>query len=392
MGNIIWLIVKKETIDNLRDRRTFTMGLVSVLMLPLLYFFMFSFIGRTATQEAEKPLELVLIGAEHAPNLVAFLEQNNTILQPIPDNVEEALRAREIDVAVEITEEFGDALLDGQPAPIKMLIDDSNQNASVATRRTRTLIQGYSQQVGSLRLLARGISPSIVSPINLQEVDVAAESGVTMAILNMLATVMLAAAFMGGFYLAIDLTAGERERQSLEPLLMNPAPRWAFVIGKYITILMFAFMATAMATAVYTGLLATPQLQSFAGLQASVNFSSVLIAFVLIIPVIIMAAALEMLIASFADSFKQAQTYVSYVQLFGFLPSTFLAVLPIDNQAWMNVIPTISQTMLISKLLRGEPLEIGTAVLASVITLVVAVGALAYTIRLYNEEKIILGS
>jgi len=389
--NLIWIVARKEIVDNLRDRRSVGNALFTVLLNPLLFILLFGILGRTFSEKAEQALVLPVQGAENAPSLIAFLEQNNVEIEDAPAAAEAAVRSGEVDLVLIIPEGYGEAFTSGQPAPVTLLVDDTNQGASVSVSRARRLLERYSSQIGSLRLLARGISPTVVNPLLIQEEDVGVENEGAET-LSLLPTVMLAAAFLGGYYLAADVTAGERERNSLEPLLVNPVPRWQIVLGKYIATFLFTLLATVLATLTYAGLLALPQLQSLIGLRVALSTETIVGALLLVLPVVFMAVALELFIASFAKSFKEAQTYVTYLSLAGFMPAVFLSVLPIQTQTWMMLIPSISQTMLLRNLTRGEGLAPGLVALATVLTLAVGVAALIATIRLYNRERIVLGS
>jgi sodium transport system permease protein len=290
-----------------------------------------------------------------------------------------------------IPPEFGEAFQAGEPAPVRLLRDESNQGAEVPVERARRLLQQYNGRVASLRLLARGISPALTNPVPVRDVDLSPEArGAAGTVLNLLPVIMLTAAFLGGFYLVIDMTAGERERESLEPLLINPVPRWTFVIGKYLTALVFTLLATALATALYLVLLGIPAVQEFTSIQVTVGASAIATAVLVIAPVVFMAVALQMLIASYTRNVKEAQTYTQILSIAGFMPALFLAILPVKAQFWMNLIPTIGQLFLINKVMRGEALPVSDVAVTTAVTLLIAVVALGAAIRLYNREQIAL--
>ena len=389
----LWIIVQKEIVDNLRDRRSVGNALFAVLINPLLYVVLFGFLNRAFTEQAERPLALHVLGAANAPNLVQFLDQNNVDILEAPADAEEAVRRGDLAVVLVIPDEFGKAFTRGAPAQVRLLVDDSNQSGSFAASRAQSLVSQYSNQIGSLRLLARGISPAISNAVPVEWVSTTAGTagGDDSFVLNLLPVVMMTAVFYGGFYLAVDATAGERERKSLEPLLLNPVPRGAFVMGKFLAVFAFTLLATFLATALFLVLLGIPQVQQFTNIQLSVGWGVILAAVGLIIPVAFMAVALEMLVASYARSVKEAQTYTQLIAFAGFLPSLFLSVLPIRPQEWMYLIPTIGQLYFITDMSRGLPLDTMQVVLCSLLTAAIGVVALVATIRLYNREQIILG-
>ncbi len=390
----IWIIIRKEILDNLRDRRSVGNALFAVLINPLLYVVLFGFLNRTFTEQAERPLALHVLGAANAPNLVQFLDQNNVDILEAPADAEDAVRRGDLAVVLVIPEEFGEQFTRGQPAQVRLLVDDSNQSGSIAAGRAQSLISQYSSQIGALRLIARGVSPAISSAVPVEWVSTTAGNvgaNTASVVLNLLPVVMMTAVFYGGFYLAVDATAGERERKSLEPLLLNPVPRREFVIGKFLAVFAFTLLATFLATALFLVLLGIPQIQNFTNIQLNVGWSVILAAVGLIIPVAFMAVALEMLVASNARSVKEAQTYTQLIAFAGFLPSLFLSVLPIRPQEWMYLIPTIGQLYFITDMSRGLPLDAAQVVLCSLLTAAIGAAALLATMRLYNREQIILG-
>ena len=389
----LWYIVEKEIVDNLRDRRSVGNALFAVLINPLLYVVLFGFLNRTFSEQAERPLSLPVMGAANAPNLVQFLDQNNVDITAAPEDAEEAVRRGDLAVVLVIPDDFGEAFTRGAPAQVRLLVDDSNQSGSIAASRAQSLISQYSNQIGSLRLLARGISPAVSNAVPVEWVSTTAGTGSVddNIVLNLLPVVMMTAVFYGGFYLAVDATAGERERKSLEPLLLNPVPRREFVIGKFLAVFAFTLLATFLATALFLVLLGIPQVQNFTNIQLNVGWNVILAAVGLIIPVAFMAVALEMLVASYARSVKEALTYTQLIAFAGFLPSLFLSVLPIRPQEWMYLIPTIGQLYFITDMSRGLPLDAVQVALCSLITVAIGVAALLATMRLYNREQIILG-
>ena len=390
----IWIVIRKETIDNLRDRRSVGNALFSVLLNPLLYIFLFGFLNRTFSEQVDRPLELYVSGAQHAPNLIQFLDQNNVEILDAPEDAETAIRRGDLDVVLVIPEDFGEKFANGEPAQVRLLVDDSSQSGSVPISRAQSLINQYSAQIGNLRLLARGISPAITAAVPVERVNVAPQQteGGASVILNLLPVVMMTAAFYGGFYLAVDTTAGERERKSLEPLLLNPVPRWEFLLGKFLAVFAFTLMATFLATGFFLLLLSVPQIQNFTSIRLDIGWDVILIAIGLMIPVAFMAVALQMLVASYARSVKEATTYASLIAIAGFMPSVFLSVLPIRPQTWMYLIPTVGQLYFITDTARGLPLDWPLVILCSVITLAIGAVALIAAMRFYNQERILLGA
>ncbi len=389
----IWVIIRKEIVDNLRDRRSVGNALFAVLVNPLLYIVLFGFLNRTFSEQVERPLELYVSGAANAPNLIQFLDQNNVDILEAPNDAEAAVRRGDLSVVLVIPDDFDEQFTEGEPAQVQLFIDQSNQSSSIPSSRAQSLINQYSAQIGNLRLLARGISPTLTAAVPVETVNVAPQQtdGGAGVILNLLPVVMMTAAFYGGFYLAVDTTAGERERKSLEPLLLNPVPRREFLLGKFLAVFAFTLMATFLATAFFLVLLGIPQVQAFTNIRLSVGWDVILTAVALMIPVAFLAVALEMLVGAYARSVKEASTYAQLVAFAGFMPALFLSVLPIRPQPWMYYIPTVGQLYFINDAARGLPLNWAQVLLCSAITLGIGVAALVLAMRFYNQERILLG-
>ena len=388
----LWVIIHKELLDNMRDRRSVGNALFTVLLNPLIYIVLFGFMNRAFSEQIDRPLELHISGAQYAPNLIQFLEQNNVNILEAPEDAETAVRRGDLAAVLIIPEAFSEQFSRGEPAQVQLLVDETSQSGSVPISRAQSLINQYSAQIGNLRLLARGISPAITAAVPLERVNVAAQTeGVGSVILNLLPVVMMTAAFYGGFYLAVDTTAGERERRSLEPLLLNPVPRREFLLGKFLAVFAFTLLAVFLATAFYLLLLSVPQIQEFTNIRLNIDWNVILIAGALMIPVAFMAVALQMLVASYSRSVKEATTYASLIAIVGFMPSVFLSVLPIRPQPWMYLIPTVGQLYFITDAARGLPLDWMMVILCSAITLGIGVAALVVAMRFYNKERILLG-
>lgn len=388
---LVGIISRKEMADNLRDRRSVFNALLSVLLNPLLYIVLFGFLNRSFAEQVEQTLQLPVVGAQNAPNLVAFLDQYNVDILPPPADPRAAVQNGEADVVLVIPDTFATSFSQGEPAEVELIQDESNQGTSVAGQRVENLLNQYSDRMAGLRLLARGINPALITAVPVIAVDVSpAARGASGTVLGLLPIIMLTAAFLGGFYMVVDMTAGERERESLEPLLINPVPRAAFVLGKYLTAFAFTILATALATVLFLVLLGIPTVQSFTAIQVDVEATAMVTAVLVIIPVVFMAVALQMLISSYTRNVKEAQTYTQLLSLAGFMPALFLAILPIKAQPWMNFVPTIAQTFMINRVMRGEALPVVDVALATAVTLLVGLVALAVAIRLYARERIVL--
>ncbi len=387
------VVFLKEVRENLRDRRTVINTLLTgPLMAPIMFVILINTVITREIDKAEQPLSLPVIGAENAPNLVAALKQSNVEIKPAPDDPERAVREQDADVVLRIPKDFEKSWNKGDPAQVEVVFDQSQRDARSSVDRLHGLLDSYSQRGGALRLLARGLSPSIIKPLTVAERDQSTPQSRSGTLFSMLPYFFILGCFVGGMALAIDTTAGERERQSLEPLLANPAPRWQIVLGKLGATTMFAIttvIVSIFAFAIVGRLLPTEKL----GMSLEIGMGFVPYALIAMLPLAALLATLQTIVAAFAKSYREAQTYVSLIMFFvSIIPTMILTFLPIKQQFWMYMVPLMSQQMTITRLLRGEfvPMS-GLAVGFLCTSLGVAILAVL-TVRVYRSERLAISA
>ncbi len=386
-----WIVLQKEVLDNLRDRRAITSTLLGTLLGPGLMLLLFFVIGRTVEEQTERLLELPVIGAEHAPGLVAFLEQNGVgVVQP-PPNPEEAVRVGDLDVVLAIDSGFGESLEQGVPAQVQLIVDDSRQSSSVVVNRVENLLRDYSGTIVALRLVARGISPVILSPLAVETVDVATPQSETAELLSMMPYFLIFSVFLGGMHLAIDTTAGERERGSLEPLLINPLTRRDLVLGKLGATIAFTLVSVVGTLVAFWIMLAIVPLEGIIGTQVSLELGSIARIFLITLPMVLLAASIQTIIAAFSRNYKEAQSYLSFLPLVPALPGMFLAFVPVRASLWMMLIPTFGQQLIINQIMRQEPVLPLNIVVSSLFTVLIAILLIWVAVSLYRRERILFG-
>jgi sodium transport system permease protein len=382
----------KELLDNFRDRRVILNTLVlGPLMGPLIFAVMISFMTRQATERMEAPLELPVVGAEHAPNLIGHLERQGVIIKQAPADPEQAVRTEAEEVILRISEDFAEAWLEGRPAPLELIADQSLRYSGTTIARVRGYLNGYAGQIGQLRLQMRGVHPELTQPLSIRVTDLSTPESRGGAVLAFLPYFILITVFMGSMHMAIDTTAGERERKSLEPLLINPLPRWQIMAGKLAATTSFALMTLGL------GLIAFVYAMGFlpvADMDMALNLDLrvAALAFLLCAPAALLAAALLTILAAFAKSFREAQSYMGLVILVPMIPSFWILIDPARTETWMTLVPLLSQNVLILELVRGEPVNAVWFALSIASTSLVAVLLAAVAGTLYNRPRLIFTS
>ncbi len=384
------IVFRKEVTDNLRDRRTLLAALAYPLIGPAIMMLLFTTLVRVEVERQEQPLTLPVSGAQHAPNLVQFLRQQGVTVIDAPADPESAVRLGDVEVVLIIDSAFGADWSAGRAAAVQLVVDPSRQPARVAVQRTRRLLAGYSRQTGALRLLARGVSPGVTEALAVEEVDVSTPQSQAALFLNILPYFMVFSVFIGGLYVAVDATAGERERGSMEALVINPVPRWQILAGKMGATVVFTLLAVAETVLAFAVMLQFLSLEDL-GLVISVSAATMLAIFLITLPMILPAVALQMCIGLFTRSAKEAQNYLSFLPLIPALPGLMLAFLPVKPSLGAMLIPTFGQQILINQVLRGEPVNPAWVAINAVVTLAVGVALTLVAVRLFGRERVLFG-
>lgn len=384
-----WVVLRKELLDAFRDRRMVVVALVVMpLAVPLILAGMSALGTQRQVEKLESTLQLPVIGAEHAPNLVVWLGTQDVKVLEAPDDPDAAVRRQEHDVILRIDAGFAEDWRAGRPARLELVFDSSRPLQSGATvARLRALLAGYDRQVGTLRLIARGIHPAVAQPLQVGERDVATPGTRFDLAQQMLPYLLLLLAFVGGMQLAIDATAGERERQSLEPLLATPASREAIIGGKILATAAFAMLSVLVTLLMYRAAFAVlPADRLDTSLAVPIDALARLLLAVL--PVVLLGATVLTALAAFARSHREAQGYLPLLIFLPMLPTLYLMVAPVKTQTWMLAVPFLGQNQLILRILRGEPVTVVEwgINLGAGLVLVALVWWLAA--RLYHREQL----
>jgi len=390
--NALPIVYRKELRESFRDRRSV---LNALLIAPLLGPFLFVLLLKTIVgrelEKAEKPLPVVVVGGEYAPNLIGALVQMGLEVKPPMADPERAIREQRIDLALTIPASFPTAWREGRPAEVQVIYDSSQREGGSSVSRLKDMLNRYSRETGAMRLAVRGVSPTTIAPLIVADRDQATPSARGALLFAMLPYFLVLTAFIGGMFLAIDSTAGERERQSLEPLFVNPVPRQEILFGKLLATATFSLMSVLLSLGAFMvagRVMPTAEL----GMSLDLGLGFALSVLPLLVPVVGLVACLQTLVAAFARSFREAQTYLGLLQLVPVVPSLLLSALPIKPVLWMYGVPLVGQQLCITRLLRGEavtPLQSG---LATGVTLVALVVALAVTRRVFQSERLAIST
>ena len=381
-----WTVFQKELRDSLRDRRSLTSALLFALFGPLVVGWALLSLARL---HQDRTLELPVTGAEQAPSLVHYLEQRGVEITAAPADPQAAVRSGEVAAVLVIPEDYPREFRASQSARVRLIHEASRSETAPTVQRIRRLISAYGEQTAGLRLLARGLSPELLRPLEVDEIDLSTTTSRAARLLIMLPIFVLMSTFVGGMNVAIDVTAGERERLSLEALLVHPVSRVALAAGKWAAAATLNLLVVILTLAVSVAMLESSKIQSLE-LRIGLGTGEALAVLAILLPLVALAPAVQMLISTFARSFKEAQTYMSLLLMVPALPGFLFAFNSLRPAPWMDRLPLIGHQTLVTAALRGETPQVSSQLILAAVTLLLAVLCIAATGRLLQHERIVL--
>jgi sodium transport system permease protein len=388
----ILTVFLKEIRESLRDRRTLwsAFGFGAILS-PLMLGGILSLTIKRNDPLNDQPVTLAISHVERAPNLVGHLVEYGVTVQPVTYDdaaARKAVQDHRQRMVLMIPEDYARRFTAGQPAPLDLYSDSSDQTADRDVRRTKTILASYGAVITQLRLMARGVDPTTLAPIAVHDVDVSTPASRSVLALGTVSIFIFMSLFMGGIYLAIDATAGERERGSLESLLTVPVRREHLIYGKILAAC--AFMTLSLVASV-TALSLVLRRVGLEGLGMSVNFGpmTALLIVLCCLPLVPFSAAVMTIIAAYTRSYREAQTYLGLITLVPILPMMFASTMGLRPSAALMATPSMSQHFLITSLLRDEAISPLYVSLSVGVTLALGLILAAVAGRLYHREALL---
>ena len=380
-----WVVLHKEVREGFRDRRAVVTALFFPLLGPLLLVAMLLLLSQSTRQADEKGVEIHVAGRDHAPNLVAFLEQQARVV-PAPADLEDAVRRGEVAVGIVIPAGFGERLRAGRPAPVRLVVDESRQQSRPAMEAAEKLLAAWSSQTAAQRLVVRGIHPAVIEPLAVEKEDLSTPASRAAMLLSAVPFFLVMAVFTGGLPVAIDVTAGERERQSLEPLFTVPVQRSALVAAKIGASGVFSALALV-ETLVGFGLVPVAVPATRLGFSVHLDPWMLVGTFFLSLPMLVLAGALMIVFAARARTFRAAQTSLSLLMLVPSLPGIALGAVATRIPGWTRAIPFFGQQEIVMRMMRGEAASPGAVALATATTLLLAALVTAFAFRVFEQGQ-----
>jgi sodium transport system permease protein len=386
MWRHIVTVARKELREALRDRRSLGSGLFYGVWGPLVMAMALLALARQHGPEA--PITVSVDGQAHAASLMRFLADRSVIVVRAAEGVERDVRERRVPVALIVHDAYPDEFSTARPAKVTLLFEGSWATSRTQADRVRALLGEYSRRVGDDRLVLRGVSPAVTMATHVIERDLSTAPGRAATVLATLPIFLLLAAFVGSMGLAADVMAGERERGSLEALLTHPVPRPALVAGKWAATVLVGLTTVGLTLSVSQVVLTHPRLQAF-DLPIGLSLGDAARISGFLVPLTLMIAALQILVALFARSYKEAHTHLSLMIFLPMVPGFLFAFGSLTVQSWMSWVPMLGQHLMIGDIMRGQVPAAAPAAALTLITLVATAVLLAATSALLGRESIL---
>ena len=379
------VVLVKEMRDHLRDRRSLLLGLVYPLLGPALLGGLLTFASTNFQRQAGAESTVAAIGTEHAPGLVEFFKKNGVTLKPAPANPRAAVRTGKVPLVLVIPPEAAGR----DRFTVRMLIDLNRMANASSTVTVMELLNAFSKRTARRLMEAQKLDPGMVQPIVVEHINVAHKPNIASFFYNMITPLVMFMVFLGGAHIAVDLTAGERERGSLEPLLSAPVERWELLLGKSGAAFLFTLFSMIVSFAAFRVILGAVAAGS-SGLAPPPDTRVFIDMFVVAVPLMALAVTMQIAIAAVSRSMKEAQIYLGLLPVIPALPGVAMAFSPPGAYAWMAATPGFGQMMMFSHLISGQEVDPAHLALSAITTTLLALAFFLWSVHLFKREKIFL--
>ena len=384
--NTIAAVFQKELKDGIRDRRAVMSAFIFPLLAPIMVYGFVMMIVSLRTQAVDTVVPVM--GMENAPALVEWLKERDVKVESFSGDPEEAVRSKAKELVLVIPDNYQERFGNIRTAVVEIVNDGSRNDTQATYRRLEILIQRYSNEIASLRLIARGVSPEVMRVVTTEDIDVASKQQLAVAALNFLPFYIILAAFVSGMGVAVDSTAGVRERKTLEPLLINPIQRYDIVFGKWLASSAFSGLGLVLTLVLCVVALLHAPLSDI-GLNFHISVEQILLVAFATVPVAFLVTSMQMLLGIFAKSFKDAQSYIGMLTFLPMIPFFIMIVNPFATQDWMYAVPMLGQFILMTEVLGMKETPGFAYVYSFASSFVLGAGLALVTARLFQRESII---
>lgn len=374
---LLTVLFKKEVLDAGRDKRSVMAGLYYAIGSPIIMCVLFSIMLKQFASPDE--LKITIKNADAALALVQYLESKE-IIHSTDDDVKA--------ITLEISADYQDKMREGRSAQVTIIADKSDDKLRKSITELERALMRYNSEVASLRLLTRGIDPTVMQAVNVQVHDQATPESKGGMFLGIATLSIVLTLFYAAMNLAIDTSAGERERNSLALLLSHPLSSMQVVLAKSAAIAAFSMLGLAIILVVSKFAYALVPWQQL-GFSVNIGFDFMLLCMVIGLPIALMSASLQVFVSFMAKSFKEAQTYVTMVL---FVPMGLSMVTTYDIATeYVQWLPIAAQQHAMIEFIKGNALPWPQLFISTLVTLALF-GLFSWlSSRMLKSEKVVFG-
>jgi sodium transport system permease protein len=391
--NKIGIVFRKEWRDALRDNKSLRMTLLMPVYFVGVFVASSLFIIHLSNQSKatnNEPIALAVVGAEQLPALIDWLQERGVDVDAVGDDAYQKVAAGELGYALIIPADAREKFATGESIELALVFDATNNKVQGPLHFVRQQIWSWNSRIGSLRVLSRGISPAIVNPVYVRDLNVASDQKMGFFVMASLPMLLILTAFMGSVGFSADMTAGERERRSLESLLITPASSTALVLGKWLNSFSLTLLILLVEVILLVAAFAYVPFKEL-GLRVDVSLTELAGVFVVLASLALLATALQFLISLFARSFKDAQTYMGLMVFIPMIPLFYTLINPSAYAEWFRWVPVLGHQVLIKDLLLGGNVTAFNFAQLWLVSSSIAIALLAYTILQLRKPNIVYG-
>lgn len=393
MLHSLWTIFKKEWRDTLRDMRSLRM----ILLMPIYmvgvyaatsYFVIHS--AKTSRATTNEPIQLSVSGAEYFPPLMQWLKERGVIITSVEGEIYQQVEQGKLSFVLIVPKDASTQYSSGEKIDLSLVFDATNTKVKGSLNFVRQQIQAWNGRIGQLRLISRGIDPVLTNPVSVRDINIASDQKMGFFVIATVPFFLLMACFLGSVGFSADMVAGERERRSLESLLITPAKSTALIMGKWLN--SFTLTLVVMLVNLLLLLIAFQWIPfKEIGMKVSVDALALVNIFLVLFPIAVLATALQLMISIYARSFKDAQTYMGLMVFIPMVPLIYTLTNPSSYADWFMWVPVLSHQIMVKQLLLGEALNHIHLMQMTLVTSLFALLMLGFTAKQLRKPKIVYG-
>jgi len=392
MKTKLWIVFWKELRETLRDKRSLGMLAMFTLFYPALIGLMLHQGIEKSTKTEREGIELAVIGGARAPTLMSQLaEKNITTKETAPMDEEaigELLRSKKVAAVLRLSDDFTDNYMAMRPARVEIWYDSASDRDRQRSD-VEDVLKAYGANIAGARLLAHGVSPAALSPIQVQRYDTGTNASRSAVLIGSIIGILFFPAFMLSMSAAVDSTAGERERRSLEVLMAQPARTWELVGGKWLAASTLGIVGVTLELMLAHVMLSWLPLEEL-GMTWSLGWGDLLLVCLVTVPLALLGGALHIALAMNSKSFKEAQTMISFVLILPIVPGIVVSFMELKTAQWMYMVPMLSNQTLVTEMSKAGELGATPFLLTVLCSAVPAFLIIAYASWRMKSERYVL--